>query len=407
VSNNVLVDINGVQANGAGLEGGDKAMLANGSHYFVALESCGGHAAGGWRLPPCSERVPGLAALSGFAPATPAVCAEDWASCGAAPGNNSVTVNVALTPSGNGSFFVGPAEAAVPVDVARNLVDPPDAGFAAGDLGQGPHDPDIAAMPDVSSLTQLPWRPEVARFACDVTVEGEAWPYCPRTILRGVLDRAASMGYEFMIGAELEPDAERNLLAIPRKQRAVIRKALGGQLECREETTLDNFLLLYATSVRNLGTPVFPTRYFNALYEAFGKDSWITTVYADGQPVSSVWSFLYKNAVMPYYAGGLPAARELKAFDFMYWDLMQRACEAGLRSFDFGRSRYGTGAFSFKKNWGFEPAPVHYEYHLPTGRALPGHNPDSRVFQMASSVWRRLPLPMANWLGPMVSPYLA
>ena len=94
-------------------------------------------------------------------------------------------------------------------------------------------------------------------------------------------------------------------------------------------------------------------------------------------------------------------------FDFMYWDLMQRACEAGLRSFDFGRSRYGTGAFSFKKNWGFEPAPVHYEYHLPAGRALPGHNPDSRVFQMASSVWRRLPLPMANWLGPMVSPYLA
>jgi len=206
---------------------------------------------------------------------------------------------------------------------------------------------------------------------------------------------------------DLEPDAERSLLAIPRKQRAVIRKALGGSLECREETTLDNFLVLYATSVRNLGTPVFPTRYFKALYEAFAKDSWITTVYADGQPVSSVWSFVYKNTVMPYYAGALPAARELKAFDFMYWDLMRRACEAGLGSFDFGRSRYGTGAFSFKKNWGFEPAPVHYEYHLPAGRALPGHNPDSRVFQMASSVWRRLPLPMANWLGPMVSPYLA
>jgi glutamine synthetase len=78
------------------------------------------------------------------------------------------------------------------------------AGFAAGDIGQGPHDPDMIAMPDVSSLTVLPWRPQVARFACDVQVEGEEWPYCPRTILRRQLERARSMGYEFRLGAELE-----------------------------------------------------------------------------------------------------------------------------------------------------------------------------------------------------------
>ncbi|HEX7300927.1 MAG TPA: type III glutamate--ammonia ligase [Solirubrobacteraceae bacterium] len=78
------------------------------------------------------------------------------------------------------------------------------AGFAAGDIGQGPHDPDLIAMPDVRSYTPLPWRPGVARFACDVTVEGEEWPYCPRTILRHQLERAAALGYEFRIGAELE-----------------------------------------------------------------------------------------------------------------------------------------------------------------------------------------------------------
>jgi glutamine synthetase len=78
------------------------------------------------------------------------------------------------------------------------------AGFAAGDIGQGPHDPDLIAMPDVSSYTPLPWRAGVARFACDVTVEGEEWPYCPRTILRHQLKRAADLGYEFHIGAELE-----------------------------------------------------------------------------------------------------------------------------------------------------------------------------------------------------------
>jgi glutamine synthetase len=78
------------------------------------------------------------------------------------------------------------------------------AGFAAGDIGQGPHDPDMIAIPDPRSLTILPWRPSVARFACDVTVEGEPWPYCPRTILRGALDRAAALGYELKLGAELE-----------------------------------------------------------------------------------------------------------------------------------------------------------------------------------------------------------
>jgi glutamine synthetase len=78
------------------------------------------------------------------------------------------------------------------------------AGFAAGDIGQGPDDPDMIAMPDPRSLTVLPWQPNVARLACNVTVEGEPWPFCPRTILRGALDRAAELGYELKVGAELE-----------------------------------------------------------------------------------------------------------------------------------------------------------------------------------------------------------
>ena len=78
------------------------------------------------------------------------------------------------------------------------------AGFAAGDIGQRPNDPDLIAIADPASYTQLPWQPEVARMACDITVEGEPWPYCPRTILRNQIARAAEQGYELKIGAELE-----------------------------------------------------------------------------------------------------------------------------------------------------------------------------------------------------------
>src|SRR6478609_9170755 len=78
------------------------------------------------------------------------------------------------------------------------------AGFAAGPIGQTPASPDMLAVPDTSSYTRVPWQPNLARFACDVAVEGEAWPYCPRTILRNVLAQGADQGYEFKIGIELE-----------------------------------------------------------------------------------------------------------------------------------------------------------------------------------------------------------
>jgi glutamine synthetase len=78
------------------------------------------------------------------------------------------------------------------------------AGFAAGDIGQQPSDPDLIAMPDVGSFTKLPWKPNIGWFASDATVEGEEWPYCPRTILRHQMKRCEDAGYQFKIGYELE-----------------------------------------------------------------------------------------------------------------------------------------------------------------------------------------------------------
>jgi glutamine synthetase len=78
------------------------------------------------------------------------------------------------------------------------------AGFAAGEIGQVPADPDIAAIPDLDSFTLVPWQENLARFACDITVEGEPWPYCPRTILRNVVAQAKELGYDFKFGMELE-----------------------------------------------------------------------------------------------------------------------------------------------------------------------------------------------------------
>src|SRR3954449_625939 len=99
-----------------------------------------------------------------------------------------------------------PSAKLVPAENLESLVEEGAgfAGFAAGEIGQLPSDPDIAAIPDLDSLTLVPWQQNLARFACDVTVEGEPWPYCPRTILRRQVERAKELGYEFKIGIELE-----------------------------------------------------------------------------------------------------------------------------------------------------------------------------------------------------------
>ncbi len=200
---------------------------------------------------------------------------------------------------------------------------------------------------------------------------------------------------------------DENMKAIPRKQRAVVRKGIASGLVSREEDHLNAFFPIYAMSVRNLGTPVFPQRYFRAVHNAFRERCRVTTVYHGAMPVASVLSFLYKSTVMPYYGGGLPVARDLKAYDFMYWEVMRTACEAGISTFDYGRSKIDSGSYSFKKNWGFEPTPLAYEYHLRGSREMPNRNPNNPKFALAVKIWKKLPLPVANLLGPKISPYLA
>ena len=97
------------------------------------------------------------------------------------------------------------------------------------------------------------------------------------------------------------------------------------------------------------------------------------------------------------------AARGLGAYDFMYWEVMRRAADRGARVFDFGRSMAGTGSFAFKKNWGFEPRFLAYEYQLAAGESVPDVNPLNPKYRAFIAAWKRLPLPIANRLGPFLA----
>jgi len=202
---------------------------------------------------------------------------------------------------------------------------------------------------------------------------------------------------------DIDPDVEKNMLAIPRKQRAMVRKGIKFELQGELDPGVERFFPIYADSVKRLGTPVFSRRYFETLKQVFGDDCEVLTVSRDGEAVSSVLSFYFRDEVLPYYGGGTEQAREVAGYDFLYWDLMRRACERGLRLFDYGRSKVGTGSFSFKKNWGFSPEPLHYEYYLVRAKQIPDINPLNPKYRMFIAAWKRLPLPVANLLGPMIS----
>jgi FemAB-related protein (PEP-CTERM system-associated) len=200
----------------------------------------------------------------------------------------------------------------------------------------------------------------------------------------------------------IDADDEKNMKAIPRKQRAMVRKGIQNGLRSIVERDACTLHGIYAESVRNLGTPVFSRRYFRMLTEVFGDDCDIVTVIDGESAIASVMNFWFRDEVLPYYGGGTSTARHRAANDFMYWEVMRRAAARGCRLFDFGRSKIGTGSHDFKKNWGFTPENLSYRYKLAPGAAIPDHNPLNPKYRLFIAGWKRLPLAVANAIGPSI-----
>lgn len=231
---------------------------------------------------------------------------------------------------------------------------------------------------------------------------------CPTVELRG----GANPGNDWHVddntyvgfARDLAADDEAELLAIPRKQRAEVRRSLGNDLETEVGSAdVAAHYAVYAESVRNLGTPVFPRRLFAEVLKEFGSSADLLTVRHQGAPVASVLSLYWNGTVYPYWGGGTEAARGLRANDAMYFALMRHARAKGCTRFDFGRSKVGTGPFAYKKNWGFEPQPLVYARWLAPGETARDTNPNSAKYRLQVDLWKKLPLWAANRIGPLIA----
>lgn len=251
--------------------------------------------------------------------------------------------------------------------------------------------------------------PSIATASTDRAIQLADRLSCPTIELRGGImpgrhwhhDSTTYLGF----ARDLAGDDEAELLAIPRKQRAEVRRALGFDLEViAGSSDRAEHYAVYAESVRNLGSPVFPRALFEAVLDEFADEADILTIRCKGRAVASVLSLYWRGTVMPYWGGGTRDARTWRANDLMYYALMCHArSRKGCTRFDFGRSKTGTGPAAFKHNWGFEGMPLPYA-KLSLGSGEPRDiNPMNPRYRMQVAAWQRLPLWLANRAGPLIS----
>ena len=191
---------------------------------------------------------------------------------------------------------------------------------------------------------------------------------------------------------------------LPRDVRRMIRQGEkhGLTAVAGREELLDEFYGVYAASVRNLGTPVFPKRLFAELLAAFPGSSDLLVIRQGSRPAGAVLSFYFRETVYPYYGGAHRAFYRAGVNNFMYWALMNHAARRGCRRFDFGRSKRGTGACEFKRGWGMRETPLAYKYFLVRSRQAPNLNPLNPKYRLLVETWKRLPLSLTKWIGPRI-----
>ncbi len=207
----------------------------------------------------------------------------------------------------------------------------------------------------------------------------------------------------FTFRQELFATREEQLQAVPRKARAVLRSSERAKLRADfNRNDLEAFYDLYAQSLRNLGTPMFPKELFIASLEEDSTTD-ILTVRQCGRIIGCVLNYYYKDMMMPFFAGALPEARGVGINNYMYWAMLEQGYDRGFRTFDFGRSKAGTGAFKFKKLFGMTPVPLHYQYDMVGADEPPNMNPTNPKFAKAIDSWKKLPVPLSNVLGPLLS----
>ncbi|MBX3237312.1 MAG: FemAB family PEP-CTERM system-associated protein [Nitrospiraceae bacterium] len=205
------------------------------------------------------------------------------------------------------------------------------------------------------------------------------------------------------------PDSFEQLWqAFPSKLRSQVRRAQkeGMIVEFGALDRLDDFYSVFSRCMRDLGTPVYPRMWFQNILEAFPDDARLCVVYHEKIPVSAGFLYGFGSILEIPWAAADRRFNRLSPNMLLYGSVLEHACQRGYSVFDFGRSTPDSGTYRFKEQWGAKPHQLYWYYWVRDGKAIPQLNPQNPKFDLAIRVWQRLPIPIANALGPRIVKYL-
>jgi FemAB-related protein (PEP-CTERM system-associated) len=212
--------------------------------------------------------------------------------------------------------------------------------------------------------------------------------------------------------ADLKESEEALLKRMERKRRQMMSYAARAGYTWRvagpEELPL--FFRLFAENMRHHGTPIYPRRFLAEILAQHPGEANLFFVSQGDKTLAGTLNLLFGGVLMPFYAGHAPLAggageasgRPRGVDDFLYLAIMRWGRENGFQTFDFGRSKRGTGAWQFKARWGMDEVPLAYQYHLVRAKELPNVSPANPRYAAFIAAWKRLPLPLALLLGPSI-----
>ena len=201
---------------------------------------------------------------------------------------------------------------------------------------------------------------------------------------------------------ELPADVESLWQQFTPKLRAQIKRPQreNPAIKTGAEDLLDEFYYVFCRNMRDLGTPVYSKRFFRNILQHFPEESRIITVSLNSRPVSAAFLLGHQHMLEIPWASTLRETNHLSMNMLLYWEVLKFAVESGYTRFDFGRSTRNAGTFKFKRQWGAQPRQLHWHYWMQGNEALPALNPDNPKYAMAIALWKKLPLWIANTLGP-------
>ena len=202
----------------------------------------------------------------------------------------------------------------------------------------------------------------------------------------------------------LPEESEELWKGFPSKLRSQVKKPQKDGLWSRigGEEELESFFKVFSINMRDLGTPVYSKSFFKNIFDQFHDSSRICTVFHGKEPVASGFLLGFKKMLEIPWASSIRTYNSMSPNMLLYWEALKYACENGFRTFDFGRSTPSEGTYRFKEQWGAKPVPLHWYYWLKDSRAMPEINPRNPKYRLAIEIWKKIPIRIAEILGPSI-----